>query len=253
VNYCGVDPLPRENLDEELSEHEKELQKEMIARLKSASKNSLKPTQVEVKVELSDQIPVDIQVKAEENDSRDQTTTDESLSRKNPRKKLPKQSYPVRKSKGEKKKSKSKSKSKPSSDTDQNKPKHKSNMKSDDGKVEKWFLNARYQLRKYKKTEDKTSSYVITYEGKNKVKIQFRIRGADRKFKCSGKLVYFHKDGYDQKWDMETGTKRMENYLNYALDNFEGLDRKVNPASAHRRRSDDIAFAVRATIGTGGR
>ena len=106
--------------------------------------------------------------------------------------------------------------------------KYKNNMKSDDGKIEKWFLNARYLIRKYKKTEDKNSSYVITYEGKNKIKVQFRIRGPDRKFKCSGKLVYFEKDGYDDKWDMETGTNKMENFLNYALDNFEDLERTVN-------------------------
>ena len=106
--------------------------------------------------------------------------------------------------------------------------KYKNNLKSDDGKIEKWFLNARYLIRKYKKTEDKNSSYVITYEGKNKIKVQFRIRGPDRKFKCSGKLLYFEKDGYDDKWDMETGTNKMERFLNYALDNFEDLDRTVN-------------------------
>ena len=101
--------------------------------------------------------------------------------------------------------------------------KYKNNMKSDDGKIEKWFLNARYLIRNYKKTEDKNSSYVITYEGKNKIKVQFRIRGPDRKFKCSGKLLYFEKDGYDDNWDMETGTNKMEGFLNYELDNFEDL------------------------------
>ena len=104
---------------------------------------------------------------------------------------------------------------------------YKNNVKSDDSKIEKWFLYARFNIRQYKKTEDKNSSYVITYEGKNKIKIQFRIRGPDKKFHCRGKLVNFVKEGYDEKWDMTSGINRMENFLNYSLENFEKLDKKI--------------------------
>ena len=105
---------------------------------------------------------------------------------------------------------------------------YKNNVKSDDSKIEKWFLNARFLIRQYKKAEDKNSSYVITYEGKNKIKIQFRLRGSDKKFHCKGKLVHFDNDGYDEKWDSQTGIKKMELFLNYALENFEQLGKKVS-------------------------
>ena len=40
---------------------------------------------------------------------------------------------------------------------------YKNNVKSDDSKIEKWFLYARFNIRQYKKTDDKNSSYVITF------------------------------------------------------------------------------------------